>query len=48
MPELVSRLQSALEERYRLDREIGAGGMATVYLAHAGSRSRCSAPSSPR
>ena len=34
MPELVSRLQSALEERYRLDREIGAGGMATVYLAH--------------
>src|SRR5512133_2524331 len=33
MPELVGRLQSALAERYRLDREIGAGGMATVYLA---------------
>jgi serine/threonine-protein kinase len=33
MPELLSRLQSALEDRYRLDREIGAGGMATVYLA---------------
>jgi serine/threonine protein kinase len=33
MPELVSRLQSALEGRYHLDREVGAGGMATVYLA---------------
>ncbi len=33
MPELLSRLQSALADRYRLDREIGAGGMATVYMA---------------
>ena len=33
MPELLSRLQSALEDRYRLEREVGAGGMATVYLA---------------
>src|SRR5205814_9783086 len=33
MPELLTRLQSALADRYRLDREIGAGGMATVYLA---------------
>ena len=33
MPELVGRLQSALSDRYRLDREVGAGGMATVYLA---------------
>ena len=33
MPELLGKLQSALEDRYRLDREIGAGGMATVYLA---------------
>src|SRR5712691_6304161 len=33
MPELLNRLQSALADRYRLDREIGAGGMATVYLA---------------
>jgi Tol biopolymer transport system component len=33
MPELLVRLQSALADRYRLDREIGAGGMATVYLA---------------
>jgi serine/threonine-protein kinase len=34
MPELVARLQTALADRYRLEGEIGAGGMATVYLAH--------------
>src|SRR5882757_7010427 len=33
MPELQSRLQVALADRYRIDGEIGAGGMATVYLA---------------
>ncbi|MBA3892979.1 MAG: serine/threonine-protein kinase [Gemmatimonadales bacterium] len=33
MPELLGRLQSALSDRYRIDREAGAGGMATVYLA---------------
>jgi serine/threonine protein kinase len=27
------RLASALSERYRIERELGAGGMATVYLA---------------
>jgi serine/threonine-protein kinase len=34
MPELVERLQTALADRYRLEGEIGAGGMASVYLAH--------------
>jgi Tol biopolymer transport system component/tRNA A-37 threonylcarbamoyl transferase component Bud32 len=33
VPELLGRLQSALADRYRLEREVGAGGMATVYLA---------------
>jgi serine/threonine protein kinase/Tol biopolymer transport system component len=28
-----SRLSSALSDRYRIERELGAGGMATVYLA---------------
>ena len=29
----IARLTEALADRYRIDREIGAGGMATVYLA---------------
>jgi serine/threonine-protein kinase len=33
MPELADRLGDALAGRYRLDRALGAGGMATVYLA---------------
>jgi serine/threonine-protein kinase len=33
MSDALSNLQSALEDRYRLERELGAGGMATVYLA---------------
>ena len=28
------RLTTALADRYRIERELGAGGMATVYLAH--------------
>ena len=30
----VSRVKTALADRYRIERELGAGGMATVYLAH--------------
>ncbi|HEY2896108.1 MAG TPA: protein kinase, partial [Gemmatimonadaceae bacterium] len=30
----ISRLSESLADRYRIDRELGAGGMATVYLAH--------------
>jgi serine/threonine-protein kinase len=33
MTEHLSRLTTALLDRYRIEREIGAGGMATVYLA---------------
>ncbi len=33
MPEITSRLLTALADRYRLERRIGEGGMATVYLA---------------
>ena len=34
MPDLPDRLAAALKDRYILQRELGAGGMATVYLAH--------------
>ncbi len=33
MPQSVQRLQAALSKRYALERVIGSGGMATVYLA---------------
>ena len=33
MTQAIDRLQTALADRYHLGREIGAGGMATVYLA---------------
>jgi hypothetical protein len=32
--DLLNQLSTALADRYRLDRERGRGGMATVYLAH--------------
>nr|NIN71878.1 protein kinase [Gemmatimonadota bacterium]NIP65210.1 protein kinase [Gammaproteobacteria bacterium]NIT92522.1 protein kinase [Gammaproteobacteria bacterium] len=34
MSQPVDRLTSALADRYAIERELGAGGMATVYLAH--------------
>src|SRR5881409_3477847 len=33
MPELKERLETALAGRYTVEREVGRGGMATVYLA---------------
>ncbi len=34
MPEITSRLSTALADRYKIERHLGEGGMATVYLAH--------------
>ncbi len=33
MPDLLDRLKTALSDRYAIQEELGAGGMATVYLA---------------
>ncbi len=35
MLEITSRLSTALADRYAIERELGSGGMATVYLAEA-------------
>ncbi len=34
MADLLESLKAALADRYRIERELGSGGMATVYLAH--------------
>ena len=34
LPDNLLGLTAALADRYRIGRELGAGGMATVYLAH--------------
>lgn len=34
MTDTLERLKTALADRYEIEREIGQGGMATVYLAH--------------
>jgi serine/threonine-protein kinase len=33
MADLLEQLKAALADRYRIERELGSGGMATVYLA---------------
>ncbi|MHC4236110.1 MAG: hypothetical protein ACYSUQ_13425 [Planctomycetota bacterium] len=33
MPEITARLSTALADRYKIERHLGDGGMATVYLA---------------
>ncbi len=33
MTEITSKLSTALADRYRIERHLGEGGMATVYLA---------------
>ena len=33
MTEITARLSTALADRYRIERELSSGGMATVYLA---------------
>lgn len=34
MSNTMDRLTAALADRYTIERELGSGGMATVYLAH--------------
>jgi serine/threonine-protein kinase len=34
VPEITQQLKVALADRYLIERELGQGGMATVYLAH--------------
>ncbi len=34
MTEITARLSTALADRYKIERHLGEGGMATVYLAH--------------
>jgi TolB-like protein len=34
LPDTLDRLQASLADRYRIERQLGRGGMATVFLAH--------------
>ena len=40
MPDQLDRLKAALADRYAIERELGAGGMATVNLAYDLKRAR--------
>jgi len=40
MSDAITRLNAALEGRYAIERELGEGGMATVYLADAREQAR--------
>ncbi len=33
MPDTFERLKAALADRYKIERHLGEGGMATIYLA---------------
>ena len=41
MSVIAERLSTALADRYRIERELGQGGRATVYLAHDVKHDRC-------
>ena len=40
MPEITSRLSTALADRYKIERHLSEGGMATLYLANEASLNR--------
>jgi serine/threonine protein kinase len=45
--DVIARLSSTLADRYEVEREIGTGGMATVYLARDLRHNRKGGPEGP-